>query len=491
MSQTFARGTWQRPGGNDEARPQAEGGLPPFVSEAGPARVEGLRADMAARAAGIHAAEAELVDLVGQVARDGGWCGPGLRSVGHWGSIELGIASHTVNDMAATAERLRSLPRLAEEFAAGRLGFDKVRAVAGAASPPTDAEFVNLALAGTVEQVRRICCAYRRENPDPDANRADAKAQRQGRGLWHDRVPDRDGLVRIVARLAPDDAAVVMAAVRAHADALWRDQHGQTDPDSTDADRTEADAEPEPVSSLAGAEGDGEAEPQPFEARAALMADGLVLLAETGLAAGPTPVSGGERAEVVLHVDAEWLAGDTDVGRSHVDQFGPTIPRDAARRMACDCRVSVMVAKALGRPLGVGDASRTPPRWLRRALHERDGGCAFPGCPAARFVQAHHIVHWPTGATDIWNLVLLCRKHHRALHEGGYTVVLHTSGRAEFFRPDGRPVMRPPQRAAPESTPWPKPDIDPGASDGGRTDWSLDDALIALASVQRASAPPV
>ena len=222
------------------------------------------------------------------------------------------------------------------------------------------------------------------------------------------------------------------------------------------------------------------------------MADGLVLLAETGLAVGPTPVSSGERAEVVLHVDADWLAGDTNVGRSHVDQFGPTIRRDTARRMACDCSVSVMVAKALGRPLGVSDTTRTVPRWLRRALRLRDGGCAFPGCTATMFVEAHHIVHWANGGTtDIWNLVLLCSKHHRALHEGGYSVVIHTTGRAEFFRPDGRPVIRPPQRAAPESTPGPKPDIDPSAGDGGRTDWSLDDTLIALASVQRASAPPV
>jgi hypothetical protein len=44
-----------------------------------------------------------------------------------------------------------------------------------------------------------------------------------------------------------------------------------------------------------------------------------------------------------------------------------------------------------------------------------------PGCdrPVA-WCEAHHLRHWlHGGATDLENLVLLCRTHHRAVHEGG------------------------------------------------------------------------
>ena len=58
---------------------------------------------------------------------------------------------------------------------------------------------------------------------------------------------------------------------------------------------------------------------------------------------------------------------------------------------------------------------------IRRVLQRRDGGCRFPGCSATRFVDAHHIHHWADGGeTHLGNLVLLCRHHHRLVHEGGF-----------------------------------------------------------------------
>jgi phage tail tape-measure protein len=58
-------------------------------------------------------------------------------------------------------------------------------------------------------------------------------------------------------------------------------------------------------------------------------------------------------------------------------------------------------------------------------------------------VDAHHVVAWENGgATDLANMVLVCRHHHRLLHEGGYTAAL-VDNRPRFFRPDGTP-LRPP-----------------------------------------------
>ncbi|OLB96855.1 MAG: hypothetical protein AUH30_11565 [Candidatus Rokubacteria bacterium 13_1_40CM_68_15] len=89
------------------------------------------------------------------------------------------------------------------------------------------------------------------------------------------------------------------------------------------------------------------------------------------------------------------------------------------------------------RLLEVGARTRTIPPALRRALHHRDRGCRFPGC-GVRFGQGHHIQHWANGGpTTLSNLALLCRRHHRAVHEEGYQLDRKPDGELRFRRPDG------------------------------------------------------
>ena len=38
------------------------------------------------------------------------------------------------------------------------------------------------------------------------------------------------------------------------------------------------------------------------------------------------------------------------------------------------------------------------------------------------------------------NLALLCRWHHRAVHEAGYQMERQPDGQLRFWRPDGRPL---------------------------------------------------
>jgi hypothetical protein len=95
---------------------------------------------------------------------------------------------------------------------------------------------------------------------------------------------------------------------------------------------------------------------------------------------------------------------------------------------------------AEGRVVEVGARTRTIPPSLRRALHHRDRGCRFPGC-GVRFGQGHHLRHWAHGGpTTLSNLALLCRRHHRAVHEEGYQVDRQPDGELRFHRPDGRPL---------------------------------------------------
>jgi len=75
-----------------------------------------------------------------------------------------------------------------------------------------------------------------------------------------------------------------------------------------------------------------------------------------------------------------------------------------------------------GTILSVGRKTRTVPPALRRALDYRDRGCRFPGC-GRRYTDAHHVRHWADGGeTSLSNTLLLCRHHHRLVHEGSWQV---------------------------------------------------------------------
>jgi len=160
-------------------------------------------------------------------------------------------------------------------------------------------------------------------------------------------------------------------------------------------------------------------------------------LAETTLQHGPTALSAAERYQVVVHVTAETLAGD-DAGRCELDN-GPGIALDTVRRITCDGSLLRITEDDAGNPLDIGRKTRAVSPALRRALQARDGGCRFPGCSHRRFADAHHIRHWADGGdTSIDNLVLLCRHHHRLVHEDGFGVERTADGLIRFSLSNGR-----------------------------------------------------
>ncbi len=94
-----------------------------------------------------------------------------------------------------------------------------------------------------------------------------------------------------------------------------------------------------------------------------------------------------------------------------------------------------------GNPLSLGRKRRTVSAALRRALQVRDGCCQFPGCTHHRFTDAHHIEHWVNGGeTSLDNTLLLCRRHHRFVHEYGFSVERDEGGVVTFHDPRGRVV---------------------------------------------------
>ncbi|GAA0929099.1 HNH endonuclease signature motif containing protein [Pseudonocardia zijingensis] len=167
--------------------------------------------------------------------------------------------------------------------------------------------------------------------------------------------------------------------------------------------------------------------------------DALVELARRVMTAGALPLERAERPQVTvvipLEVLEERIAGAGLMG--FADGIGRgAITAERARRWACDAEVVPVVLGEAGQPLDVGRSARTAPRWLRRALRQRDGGCAFPNCPIpAQWCEAHHIIHWACGGeTSLDNTVLLCGAHHDLLHVGDWTVAIT----------DGFPLFHPP-----------------------------------------------
>ena len=127
---------------------------------------------------------------------------------------------------------------------------------------------------------------------------------------------------------------------------------------------------------------------------------------------------------------------------------GTDVSAETSRRLACDAGKVVMKHDAEGKILDVGRRTRTIPTAIRRALTSRDESCRFPGC-GSKHCEAHHLKHWANGGeTSLDNLVLLCRRHHRAVHEEGYRIERAVDGELRFFRPQGWeiPFVPPPPR---------------------------------------------
>ena len=203
-------------------------------------------------------------------------------------------------------------------------------------------------------------------------------------------------------------------------------------------------------------------------------ADALTELARHALEGGRLPQTGGVRPQLTVTVDLDSLLGRHHAVGGEVGGWGPLDP-EACQRLACDSSVTrVLVTRhptdhhdhadgpggpgslatrlraavallppvlggAPAQPLEVGRASRVVQVAQRTALAVRDGGCVFPGCtrPLA-WCEAHHLRHWLHGGpTDLANLALLCRAHHRAVHEGGWRLQRH---------PDGQLTAVPPHR---------------------------------------------
>jgi len=388
-----------------------------------------LEAELSTLAAHLAVAECHFVLLAAEMDRRGTWAGGGLLSMAHWLSWRCGTSPGAAREQVRVGRALQGLPVVRHAFASGKLSYSKARAITRVATAANEEALVNIACYTTAAQLERVVREYRKAAPDEGR---EALRRHQGRYLrtWG----DDDGMVVVQARLSPEDAATVLGAIEEAREAAWQARHRQAEGDGG-----------------AGADvpAGTPAERGPDDGWELSRADALVQVAEAALGAGLGGSEDGPAVAVVSHVDDAVLADPAAEGCCALEGIG-AISAHTARRLACDATVHSLVYGHDGTVLP-GARSRSVPRRVRRAVLARDRGCRFPGCTQARFVDVHHVLYWAEGGlTVVSNLVSLCRRHHRLVHEGGFRLQMDTSCHVRAFAPDGAEVLIAPPLPEPE-----------------------------------------
>jgi hypothetical protein len=355
-----------------------------------------------------------------------GWRDTSFGSTADWLAWRIGIHQGTARERLRTALALEVLPKTSLAMDQGQLSFAKVRALTRAATPQNEEVLLDLAHSCSAAHLERIVRAWKLLDRKSEIT----AEQIRHRSRRFSAFVDDDGMVVVRGRLDPEVGAVLMRAVEAATDALYRAGHKDTEEDRDPLERwSESDVGEDPK------------EPTPEQRRA----DAVGLIAERALGAGfggDDVVSGSraERYQVMLHVEEDTLRGDREPGQSELED-GTRVSAETSRRLACDTGLVTITHGREGEVRGASHRKRTVSPSLRRALEARDRGCRFPGC-GSRFTEAHHVKHWADGGeTSLRNLVLLCRRHHRAVHEGGTTVCIDRDAQVVFFTPKGKVLL--------------------------------------------------
>jgi hypothetical protein len=304
----------------------------------------------------------------------------------HW---RCDLSLNAAREKVRVAHALKLLPDVSAAFATGDLTYSKVRALTRVASSSNEQELVKFALKSTTRCVEERCreLRYGDDQSVDDATRA---YNRRALTIRHDQAR---GTMSFQIELPTELGQLVEKAL-------------DKARDTTIDDRPEFAKEP----------------------WSAKQADALVDVVRNFLS-GDSKKERSDDHLVTVHVDQSALARGE--GRSG-------LPVETVKRLCCDGHTVAIVENENGEPLNVGRKTRVITKAIERALWARDRHCRFPGCQNKRYVDGHHIEHWSNGGeTSLDNLLLLCTRHHRLVHEGGFRIDKDYLDRWTFYRSDG------------------------------------------------------
>ena len=296
----------------------------------------------------IDAATYRLFRAIAEFDRREAW-GWGFPSTAHWLSWRVGLDLVTAREKVRVARALEGLPQISERFRQGRVSYSKVRAMTRIATAENEEYLLYLAENGTAGHLEMVVRAYRRASRGEDL----VEARRQREEQYLDTYTDEDGMVVIRGRLPQEVAALLEKALEAAMDALREAERGEekkADGNASRDDSAESSEEYGPTDLHDSAESSGGSGgiaagslprrressqcPQPDPARASdahdsaeswrpedfsqRRVDALGLLAEAALGSGLDQTERGEPYQVMIHVDADVLAGRSSEGCSEL-----------------------------------------------------------------------------------------------------------------------------------------------------------------------------
>src|SRR5205809_4647161 len=336
------------------------------------------------REAGVDPLEAAFATGVRRLDRSREYAADGALSVVAWLKWKCKLSGGAAAERVEIGKQLERLPKTEEAFARGDVGYQHVAVIArtaenvGAAAVRTEERnLLNAALTMDPGQFTTVAKNFEHR---VDAAGALAEANRAYQRRFLHVGDPQDGVVRIDGLLDAEGGATVRAALAAQMKPIKDDDrtHGQR------------------------------------------FADALVEFCRKG--SGGKRGSSGSRPQLIIRASLATLAGIPGAPAGELEGGG-TVPAETVQRYACD--------SALSRITGQGElehelnhASRTLPASTRRALEARDRHCVFPGCTRPTvWCDGHHLVWWTRGGeSSLPNLALLCRPHHRQVHEGGWSI---------------------------------------------------------------------
>ncbi|MBY0280392.1 DUF222 domain-containing protein, partial [Candidatus Binatia bacterium] len=323
-------------------------------------------------------------------------------------------------------------PRIDDALRRGAVSYAKTRALTRVATAANEATLLEMARHATASQLERICRGYRKVRAAEAAEqRPESLADEELRRFVRCNDTD-DGMVRVEARLRPEEAAALMQALEVARRMAWRSPRSSDDAvtgvrgvrDSGTRDRAVVNDVASDVSAEISRR-------HPALSRA----DALVVVAEAFLAsaaardhAAAHTAPGALPVELVVHVDAAALREDTDedvAGRStstggadeHRHHRPPHDPIEHHATLADGSALSIATAQRLACDAAVVTVT-----------HDAAGNVTHTSRRTRRI------------STTLRNLCSLCRRHHRLVHEHGYRIEAGVGGELRFFRRDGAAV---------------------------------------------------
>ena len=322
----------------------------------------------------IDTLELQFAQVAAEFHHTDQWDRAGFNTSGDWIRINCHMTSRNVWNALAVGAQAHFLPLSVAAMSSGDIGFAHLATLANTADKLDrfdEDRLLPLAKEHSPGKFYRECLHYR-HSVDAKGYREEQECLVEERSLRLNTA--EDGSLLINGVLDPAGGAAVRSAL-------------------------------EPLARPSGQHDDRNREQR--------MADALIELA-----------SAGKPAELQVTATVETLKGLAGAAAGEME-FAMPLPSATVQRLACDCSVMRVILDGQSTVIDVGRSKRLVDGSLRKVLALRDKHCQWQACERpASWCDGHHLIHWIDGGeTNLDNCVLLCKRHHRMVHEGGWKLI--------------------------------------------------------------------